>query len=174
MLRGRASHHVKIQDTCVSICDNSLTEIGKSLGPVNNLTLIFIITALHLQCHSILFSFCIQDPNLPIIAMDAHPQQHLTLLITVPPTLQRLLQVFFRHQLLQYQGQCSGIIPFNFVHPVALVDTAVMTEEKNVDTCTCSSFKCICPNSLHVLLYAIGAVEFPFYDLLGQQMMFWT
>lgn len=39
MLRGRASHHMKVPDHCVSVCDISLTETGKGSGPTHNLTI---------------------------------------------------------------------------------------------------------------------------------------
>lgn len=100
MLRGRASHHIKVPDHCVSACDISLTETGKGSGPMHNPEI--ISAACHLYSRSILFSSFLQGPHLTITVVDVHPQQHLRLLITVPPTLQK-------HPLLYYHifNACS-------------------------------------------------------------------
>lgn len=95
MLRGRASHHVKVPDHCLSVCDISLTETGKGSGPVHNPEI--ISAACYSYSHSILFSSFLQDPHLTVTVADVHPWQHLKLLITVPPTLQRLHPLLYFH-----------------------------------------------------------------------------
>lgn len=95
MLRGRASHHIKVPDHCVSVCDIGLTETGKGSGPMHNPEI--ISAACHLYSRSILFSSFPQDLHLTITVVDVHPQQHLRLLITVPPTLQKLHPLLYYH-----------------------------------------------------------------------------